>query len=453
MRSPVLMFIMMVAMSAVALAQTSAKQKQAARQRADDWYQLYRERMKNPVKLGKVPSVKLQERPTANAQQVERIHGLIAALAKVEKPDYGFSSTLSGHAFLPVDDQHESSALLITNHGLQSSSALKELVSLGADALPFLLKALDDQTQTKIRLEHRGGFGGMWFDQELYGNPLNPKEVGIIRAGQDGGASHLEQHVDEFTVKVGDLCFVAIGQIVGRAYQAVRYQPTACIVVNSPSHDTELASKVRKMWTSETPREALLQSLLRDYSSIGIHYEGDSLDVWSVGSDLQCGAALRLLYYYPQETAELIADRLARLDVEKTRDGETDQFIEREVKNGARTREFVQSISWSRHPAIRKAVTDLFLKATDDDIMLASLIGVDDPEEEIIPRRLEPILAKLPADEGPIYGQGWNVLRAWTKASPGTAKGAMTRYVRNGEVQRLQTVCAVLNEISDGSET
>ena len=46
------------------------------------------------------------------------------------------------------------------------------------------------------------------------------------------------------------MCFVAVGQIVGRGYAAVRYQPTACIVINSPTHDAKLRSDVRAAWVS-----------------------------------------------------------------------------------------------------------------------------------------------------------------------------------------------------------
>lgn len=414
----------------------------------DEWYRLFRERMKNPVRLGKIPQIGLQERSAISVEQARKIRELIAALSAIDRPDYGFSSTMSGQAFLPVDGQSESTAFVITDHGLESSSALRELVGLGPDALPLLLEALDDQTPTKIKLEYRSAMGMMWFDQEMWGNPLNLLEAQTLKMDDESAeVNGREEYVEEYTVKVGDICFVAIGQIVGRSYAAVRYQPTACIVINSPTHDPELASKVRKIWSSEKPREFLFQSLLRDYSSIGI-YHGDSLDVWDVGSRLQCNAALRLLYYYPNESGKLIADRLRSLDVEDTDGGTIDRFIEREVKNGVRTEDFVHAVSWSRIAAVRDAVTELFLRTTDDDVLLAALPGVDDPRDEIIPQRLHPLLEQLPPDEGPIYGWGWKLLLAWTKASPRTARNAMEEYIKNGVTQRLQSACAVLSDTS-----
>ncbi|HEV3344720.1 MAG TPA: hypothetical protein VG125_30365 [Pirellulales bacterium] len=421
--------------------QTADEALEIASERAEARYRIYRERIKNSLKLA--PPARPQKEARVDAGQAEKIKSLIRALAKIERPDYGFSATMSGHAFLPVEGQHESGAFLITNHGLEAFPALKELVSLGPEALPLLLDSLEDQTPTKMTLEHRAVTGSMWFDQEMDANPLNRIEAETTGNGENFGplGRFEKETAQEYTVKIGDICFVAIGQIVGRSYQAVRYQPSGCTVVNSPTHDPDLAAKVRKIWSTQTPRQFLLRSLLRDYSSIGIYRRTDPL--WDVCSRLQCNAALRLLYYYPTETADLIAERLKGLDVRET---PTDTFLAREVENSVRTEPFIRAVSWSRHPAIREAVTELFLKTTDDQILLAALPGIADPER--IPGRIRPLLEKLPPDEGPIYGLGWKILLAWTQASPETAQQAMQEYIKNGEIQRLQSACAVLSATS-----
>jgi hypothetical protein len=51
-----------------------------------------------------------------------------------------------------------------------------------------------------------------------------------------------------YTVKVGDVCYVLIGQIVNRQLVAVRYQPTAGLIVNSPIEVPPLAEKVKNDW-------------------------------------------------------------------------------------------------------------------------------------------------------------------------------------------------------------
>src|SRR6185436_13894719 len=88
------------------------------------------------------------------------------------------------------------------------------------------------------------------------------------------------KNIETYTVKIGDVCFVALGQIVGRFYSAVRYQPTACIIINSPVESPEYRALVREIWESTDPEQALLQSLLVDYSTQG-NFNGWSLDGWT----------------------------------------------------------------------------------------------------------------------------------------------------------------------------
>src|SRR5262249_21288700 len=146
----------------------------------------------------------------------------------------------------------------------------------------------------------------------------NPAEQATHKA-RAGKAREKEEHVTSYTVKVGDVCFVAIGQIVGRAYGAVRYQPTACIVLNSPAHDPKLCAEVRSIWNAKNPRDKLFDSLLADYATEGV-FNGKSLDGWGTASHFQCGAALRLLYYFATEASPLVAGRLDKLDVGKDRE-------------------------------------------------------------------------------------------------------------------------------------
>src|SRR5262249_3921392 len=96
-----------------------------------------------PIKLGKVPKLTLTPRPPITVEQAKRIKELIANLAALDSPDYGLSATLSGSSFAPVSGQHHASMLLLTKHNIKPSETLKALVTLGPDALPFLLDALD----------------------------------------------------------------------------------------------------------------------------------------------------------------------------------------------------------------------------------------------------------------------------------------------------------------------
>jgi hypothetical protein len=402
------------------------------------------EQPKLPVKLGRVPDVRLAPRPPVSAEQAKRIKGLIAGLATLDSADVGLSPTLSGHAFAPVAGQSHAGTLLLTDHRLKPSDALRELVALGPDALPLLLDALGDKTPTKLTIRHDGRFGGMSYRGELDLNPVNPAEAAVYK-GRSGAPRGLQSgggHINSHTVTVGDACFVAVGQIVGRRYQAVRYQPTANIVINSPTQDPKLCAEVRSIWTSKDAAQKLFDSLLADYATEGI-FNGRSLDGWGLGSDQQCGAALRLLYYFPKESAPLITGRLDMLDV--GRDGELNDSMRRCVANGVRADAFIKAVAWSKEPAVRAALTAVFKRAENQRDLLAALPGVGDVA--LIRERLEPLGDKLPGEEYGPYGDGYHLLTALAERTPATAKAVFQKYLRGAGLQRHKTVCLVLAEV------
>jgi hypothetical protein len=240
---------------------------------------------------------------------------------------------------------------------MKTSNALRSLVEIGPDALPFLLEALEDRTPTKLRVEP-GIITG--FGSELAGNPLSPLERRVLseETPRDEDDEFLQQ---PYTVRVGDVCFVAIGHIVGRPYRAVRYQPTAIVIINSPLESKELRNRLRAIWASNDPAQKLLDSLLLDYATEGI-FNGRSLDGWYEGSNSQVQAATRLLFYFPREAAPLIADRLRSFDVQAVGDV---GWMNREVKNRVRTTEFIKAVSWCKAPAIEKALADIAKRTND----------------------------------------------------------------------------------------
>ena len=89
-----------------------------------------------------------------------------------------------------------------------------------------------------------------------------------------------------YTVKVGDICYALVGQIVGRTLLPVRYQPTGGLVINSPVAKPELAAKVRKDWTGLTAADFLNQ-LIQDANA--------------EGSSNREEAVRRLRYYFPSD--------------------------------------------------------------------------------------------------------------------------------------------------------
>jgi hypothetical protein len=109
-----------------------------------------------------------------------------------------------------------------------------------------------------------------------------------------------------YTVKVGDVCYVLIGQIVNRQLLAVRYQPSAGLVVNSPIEAPVLAEKVREDW-GHADVETLRASLLADIRAAS-HPRGISRAEYT--ERFVNPALERLRQYFPDTYGSLYGDDL-----------------------------------------------------------------------------------------------------------------------------------------------
>lgn len=415
------------------------------------------------LRLGKVPMMVLAHRAPISDQQAARIRGWISDLAAVESADFGLSGTLDGDAFSPVPGMTATRAFVLTNHGLKTSSALRQLVAAGPETLPFLLAALGDKRPTKLCLEHSGGFGAMWLSDEIWGNPASPTESRIIgewhpfeNAAFRGRRPQpfKEKLVDSYTVKVGDMCFVALGQIVGRPYRAVRYQPTANIVVNSPTEDGDLRRVVRAIWASDQPSQRLLESLLADYCTECVWSGGKMPEGWHMAADLHAAAAMRLLFYFPRETADMIARRVRRLRVERIGPGagsmhtpdEMAAWERREMANGTRVDALVKAVAWCREPVIQEAVRAVFERTDDVDIFLASLPAADKLDAVTLQRRFGGLLDEADRREDGAYGDGYNLLEAAGRRLGPASRPLFDQYLKVATPLRCYSVCQVLQK-------
>jgi len=145
---------------------------------------------------------------------------------------------------------------------------MSELVRRGPLALPELIKHLDDTRPTKLEVGNKPSgkqvgvdvFMFMYFSDEY--DPRVPHWFSEEdwKSGPQPMAKAFE---GRYTVKVGDVCYVLIGQIVNRRLLAVRYQPSAGLVVNSPIEAPVLIEKVRNDW-GNTDADILRKSLLED---------------------------------------------------------------------------------------------------------------------------------------------------------------------------------------------
>jgi HEAT repeat protein len=400
------------------------------------------------IRQGKIADIKPHSRAAITEEQKKDIRSLIKKLADIDRADFGVSATMTGYAFAPLPDQEHAGMMMITDHKLQRFDALRRLVEKGPDALPFLLEALDDKTPTKLTIVHGSGpIGFMGFADELGINPLNPDE----RRPRDQKPMEEPDDAEEtgfletYTVRVGDICFVALGQIVGRAYQAVRYQPTAIEIINSPVHSKEFRECIRAIWSSQDPTKKLFGSLLRDYATEAIAENGVLYGAHEA-TQRQADAAMRLLYYFPKESTPLIAERLKRLVVTKPKSEKREDRWQREQANGLYVEDFLKAVAWCKEPAIRSVILDIFRRTDDAKVMAAIVSSLKETEPEIILSRLRDLLKKLPATEKDSRGEGHEWLRLLAEYLGDTAKPEFERYLDKASEQRRWTVCSVLEE-------
>jgi ankyrin repeat protein len=226
---------------------------------------------------------------------------LIDQLQAVAEGDVGYMPTQTGFGFLPLGAS-QPAMLLLGQRPPARSDTLRELVRRGAAAVPDLIAHLDDKRPTKITIKHEFGLGGMFFPDEYdYNSRTTKPSPGVGNRGKDRRERDSNTHI----VTVGDLCFVALGQIVNRHFNAVRYQPTAIIMINSPTRSEALRGAIKKEWGGLTPARHR-ESLVRDFVDPDSEYR-------------RTGACLRLGYYYPEALEALALKQLAepRYDVDE----------------------------------------------------------------------------------------------------------------------------------------
>lgn len=145
---------------------------------------------------------------------------------------------------------------------------MSELVRRGPSALPELIRHLDDKRLTKLEVGNRTSGRQVGVDAFMFTVFSDEYDSRLHRwfdeKELDGPPQSMEKDFHgRYTVKVGDVCYVLIGQIVNRQLFAVRYQPTAGLVVNSPIEAPALIEKVKNDW-GNVDAEALKASLLAD---------------------------------------------------------------------------------------------------------------------------------------------------------------------------------------------
>jgi hypothetical protein len=219
---------------------------------------------------------------------------LIDALVKIDSKAPGLDGTAVYDGFIGDDSPgHFQMGLL----GVTTPTVplqMRELERRGAAALPELLAHLDDKRPTALQVGNVSGqtfYMFTYFSDEYAARDLRQKNQFPKEKPFEGA----------YRVKVGDVCFVIIGQIVNRTAIAVRYQPSGGLVVNSPIEMPDLADKVRRDW-SGVDKETLKSVFLMDiHSKLKGSYK-----------ELAFSALKRLRFYYPEIYGALKGDDLKK---------------------------------------------------------------------------------------------------------------------------------------------
>ena len=235
---------------------------------------------------------------------------LINLLPNIENFGFGYSSMYSGSGFLPVKESGKMSMGVVGKMRAASSNELTEIVSRGAKAIPFLIKHMNDSRPIKIKPLK----AMMWMDfsDEYDYNRRTLKEK--PKYNEDNID---KKHPQTHQLTVGDICFVALGQIVNRSFNASRYQPTGGLIVNSPTYSKDL-----------------YKIIINEYAKMGEHEHKQQLinDIYKPDySYRRSTALLRLKYYYPESVETVVLDIL---ETPRYDSMATHSFIRKELYSG-----------------------------------------------------------------------------------------------------------------------
>jgi hypothetical protein len=224
------------------------------------------------------PGVPATQEPTGSTLDLTNLSvaQIIDELVDIDAQAAGLHSTAYVRAFIADNSPAEFDGGVIGSDAPKGFPQMTELVRRGASSLPLLIQHLDDKRPTKLTV------GGDFFMFRYFSDEYDSKTPDSRRR------AGLEKNFEgKYTVRVGDVCYALIGQIVNRSLLPIRYQPSAGLVVNSPIEAPILIQKVKRDWADVDAKEHMA-SLLADARA--------GRDLWQYESALR-----RLRFYYPDE--------------------------------------------------------------------------------------------------------------------------------------------------------
>jgi hypothetical protein len=208
-------------------------------------------------------------------------------------------------------------SLKLSAFGVPSSRIppqMRELVRRGPLALPELIKHLDDRRPTKWEVGNKPGYSpsqvprdAYWwtdFSDEYDPRSRRPSDERLHEKPGTGKGPMMKEFEGRYAMKVADICYTLIGQIVNRHLVAVHAAPTAGLMVNSPIETPAIAEEVRNDW-GRADAEELRASLLADLRATASSEKGYT-------QRFNNSALERLRLYFPETYNALEGDDLKR---------------------------------------------------------------------------------------------------------------------------------------------
>src|SRR5207248_6700281 len=124
------------------------------------------------------------------------------------------------------------------------SPVMRELVARGPAAVPQLVAHLKDTRPTRLTVRNPVSSGA----------PFAVTGKSSLLGGLDGlfGPMAAEPPTS-YTLTVGDLCYVALGQIINRDHAVVGYVPSAIVIVDPISASPDRIAELTRKWGRLTP--------------------------------------------------------------------------------------------------------------------------------------------------------------------------------------------------------
>ncbi len=219
---------------------------------------------------------------------------LIDQLVNVRSREAVVGSTIITSDFM-AEEQHDHYP-----GALRIPAAMRELVRRGPAVIPVLLEHLGDARATHVivgdtaKKGTRHVLGENWYRSTAFGQEYEPR-VYVPTPPRQG--PYFPQYVERpfrgaYVVKVGDICYALMGQIVNRFLVLMAEHEDIAMVVNSPVEMPALAAKVRADWGVGDPAVLLQASLLADIRED--RYGNDA-----------AYAMVRLRFYFPEAYRQL----------------------------------------------------------------------------------------------------------------------------------------------------